>query len=71
MLLLIGLFTHPVAILLAGEMAVGYFIVHAPLGFFPSVNGGDAAILFCSIFLGAKLRHLFGQSTPRTRRNWS
>jgi hypothetical protein len=36
-----------------GEMAVGYFIVHAPLGFFPSVNGGDAAILFCSIFLGA------------------
>jgi putative oxidoreductase len=50
-LLLIGLFTRPVAFLLAGEMAVGYFTVHAPLGFYPALNAGDAAILFCFIFL--------------------
>jgi putative oxidoreductase len=50
-LLLIGLFTRPVAFLLAGEMAVGYFMVHAPLGFCPAINAGDAAILFCFIFL--------------------
>jgi putative oxidoreductase len=36
---------------LAGEMAVGYFIVHAPLGFFPAMNAGEPAILFCFIFL--------------------
>jgi putative oxidoreductase len=51
MLLLIGLFTRPVAFLLAGEMAVGYFMVHAPDAFFPAINGGDAAILFCFVFL--------------------
>jgi putative oxidoreductase len=50
-LLLIGLFTRPVAFLLAGEMAVGYFTVHAPLGFFPAINAGEAAILFCFVFL--------------------
>ncbi len=50
-LLALGLFTRPVAFLLAGEMAIGYFMVHAPLGFFPALNAGDAAILFCFIFL--------------------
>jgi putative oxidoreductase len=50
-LLLIGLFTRPVAFLMAGEMAVGYFTVHAPQDFFPAINGGDAAILFCFVFL--------------------
>ena len=50
-LLLIGLFTRPVAFLMAGEMAVGYFTVHAPASFYPAVNGGDAAILFCFVFL--------------------
>jgi putative oxidoreductase len=50
-LLLIGLFTRPVAFLLAGEMAVGYFMVHAPASFYPAINGGDAAILFCFMFL--------------------
>jgi putative oxidoreductase len=50
-LLLIGLFTRPVAFLLAGEMAVGYFMVHAPANFYPAINGGDAAILFCFVFL--------------------
>jgi putative oxidoreductase len=50
-LLLMGLFTRPVAFVLAGEMAVGYFLVHAPLGFYPAINAGEPAILFCFIFL--------------------
>jgi putative oxidoreductase len=51
LLMLVGLFTRPVAFLLAGEMAFAYFIVHAPKSFFPALNGGDAAILFCFVFL--------------------
>ena len=50
-LLLLGLFTRPVAFLLAGEMAFAYFISHAPRNFFPALNGGDAAILYCFVFL--------------------
>lgn len=50
-LLLIGLFTRPVALLLAGEMAIGYIMIHAPQSPFPVVNHGDAAILFCFVFL--------------------
>ena len=50
-LVLLGLFTRATAFVLAGEMAVGYFIVHAPLGFFPAMNAGEPAILFCFIFL--------------------
>jgi len=50
-LLVIGLFTRPVAFLLSGEMAVAYFYAHAPKAFFPVLNGGDAAILFCFVFL--------------------
>jgi putative oxidoreductase len=46
-LLMIGLFTRPVAFILSGEMAFAYFIGHYPKGFFPVVNGGTAAILFC------------------------
>jgi putative oxidoreductase len=46
-LLLLGLFTRPVAFILAGEMAFAYFIGHAPKGFFPLINGGTLAILFC------------------------
>lgn len=49
--ILIGLFTRPVAFVLAGEMAVAYWLVHAPKAFYPALNGGDAAILFCFIFL--------------------
>ena len=49
--LLIGLFTRPVAFILAGEMAVAYWMAHAPRSTFPAVNGGDAAILFCFVFL--------------------
>jgi putative oxidoreductase len=50
-LLLIGLFTRPVAFILSGEMAAAYFMAHAPRGFFPANNGGEAAILFCFVFL--------------------
>ncbi|WP_373414115.1 DoxX family protein [Ensifer aridi] len=51
LLILVGLFTRPVAFLLAGEMAVAYWMVHAPQNFFPALNGGDAAILYCFVFL--------------------
>src|SRR4051812_45605118 len=50
-LMLVGLFTRPVAFVLSGEMAVAYFLSHAPRGFFPVLNGGDAAILYCFVFL--------------------
>jgi putative oxidoreductase len=50
-LIVIGLFTRPVAFLLAGEMAVAYFTVHLPQGIFPALNKGEAAVLFCFIFL--------------------
>jgi len=36
---------------MSGQMAVGYFMAHAPRNFFPLLNGGDAAILYCFIFL--------------------
>jgi uncharacterized membrane protein YphA (DoxX/SURF4 family) len=50
-LLALGLFTRPVALIMSGEMAFAYFISHAPAGFFPILNRGDAAILYCFIFL--------------------
>jgi putative oxidoreductase len=50
-LILIGLFTRPVAFILAGDMAVAYFYAHAPRGFFPTLNGGQLAILFSFVFL--------------------
>ncbi|HBT67269.1 MAG TPA: DoxX family protein, partial [Agrobacterium sp.] len=43
-LVLIGLFTRPVAFILSGQMAVAYFMAHAPSSFFPALNGGDAAM---------------------------
>ncbi len=51
LLVLVGLFTRPVAFILAGEMAVAYFMAHAPRGFFPAANGGEGAILYCFVFL--------------------
>jgi putative oxidoreductase len=51
LLLVIGLWTRPVAFILAGDMAVAYFMAHAPKNFFPLLNGGDAAVLYCFIFL--------------------
>ena len=50
-LILVGLFTRPVAFVLCGEMAAAYVIGHAPKSVFPVLNGGDAAILFCFVFL--------------------
>lgn len=50
-LLLLGLFTRPVAFLLSGEMAFAYFMGHAPQGFWPVLNQGSPAILFCFIWL--------------------
>jgi putative oxidoreductase len=50
-LLLVGLFSRIAAFILSGEMAFAYFIGHAPKSFFPLVNGGESAVLFCFIFL--------------------
>src|SRR3954447_12828296 len=49
--LVLGLFTRPVAFILAGEMAVAYWTAHAARSFFPAVNGGDSAVLYCFVFL--------------------
>jgi putative oxidoreductase len=53
LLMLLGLFTRPVAFILSGEMAVAYFVAHAPQGnfFMPALNGGEEAVLYCFIFL--------------------
>jgi putative oxidoreductase len=50
-LLLLGLFTRPVAFLLSGEMAVAYFQFHAPSSFWPTVNNGVPAVLYCFVWL--------------------
>jgi putative oxidoreductase len=51
LLVLVGLFTRPVAFVLAGEMAAAYFISHVPRGFWPLVNRGEPAVLFCFTWL--------------------
>jgi putative oxidoreductase len=51
LLIALGLFTRTVAFILAGNMAVAYFMVHAPRGFFPLLNGGELAIVYCFVFL--------------------
>ena len=50
-LITLGLFTRPAAFLASGTMAVAYWMAHAPQNFFPVNNGGDAAILYCFVFL--------------------
>jgi putative oxidoreductase len=50
-LVLIGLFTRPVAFILSGEMAFAYFMAHAPQGFWPVLNQGESAVLYCFVFL--------------------
>lgn len=50
-LLILGLFTRPVAFILSGQMAFAYWLSHGSRGFFPVINGGDAAILYCFLFL--------------------
>ena len=62
--ILIGLFTRPVAFLLSGQMAVAYWMAHAPSSPYPAVNGGDAAILFCFLFL-----YLVAAGGPRATRS--
>jgi putative oxidoreductase len=51
LLIVLGLFTRPIAFLLAGEMAVAYFRSHAARSFWPALNGGEPAVLFCFVFL--------------------
>ena len=51
LLLLLGLFTRLVAFLLSGQMAVAYFMSHAPQGFWPVLNRGELAVLYCFLFL--------------------
>jgi putative oxidoreductase len=50
-LILLGLFSRCAAFIASGEMAIAYFAAHLPRSFFPTQNGGDAAILFCFLFL--------------------
>ena len=50
-LVALGLFTRVAALMMSGEMAIGYFMSHAPRNFFPLLNQGDAAVLYCFIFL--------------------
>jgi putative oxidoreductase len=50
-LFVLGLFNRPLAFFLCGDMAVAYFMYHAPRGFYPLLNGGEQAVLFCFIFL--------------------
>ena len=51
LLLVLGLFTRPVAFVLAGEMAAAYFMAHAPHGFWPILNHGEVPVLCCFVFL--------------------
>jgi putative oxidoreductase len=65
-LLVLGLFTRPVAFILSGQMAVAYWYAHAPRSFFPVNNEGDAAILYCFVFL-----YLFAAGAgPWSLDNW-
>ena len=50
-LIVLGLFTRPVAFVLAGFMAVAYFMAHFPMSFFPALNFGEPALLYCFVFL--------------------
>lgn len=51
LLIVLGLFTRPVAFILSGFMAFGYFIAHFPVSFFPALSGGEPALLYCFVFL--------------------
>jgi putative oxidoreductase len=50
-LLVLGLFTRPAAFILSGEMAVAYFMAHAPRAFYPLINQGELAVIYCFVFL--------------------
>jgi putative oxidoreductase len=51
LLFLVGAYTRIVALILSGEMAFAYFMAHAPRSFYPVVNGGELAVIYCFIFL--------------------
>jgi putative oxidoreductase len=67
-LLLVGLFTRIVAFIMSGEMAFAYFMAHAPRGFFPILNGGVLAVLFCFLFLYFAVAGGGAWSLDQTRR---
>lgn len=50
-LVTLGLFTRAAAFIMSGQMAVGYFIFHAPQGFYPYLNHGELAVMYCFVFL--------------------
>jgi putative oxidoreductase len=68
-LLVIGLFTRPVAFVLSGLMAVAYFYAHAGRAFFPLLNGGELAVLYCFVFLYLAAAGGGAWSADRTVRN--
>ena len=68
MLIALGLFTRPAAFILSGEMAVAYFMVHAPRGFFPILNGGEGAVFYCFAFLYLAVAGGGAWSVDRLRR---
>jgi putative oxidoreductase len=51
LLVLVGFYTRAAAFIMSGEMAVAYFTAHLPHGFFPILNEGESAVLFCFVFL--------------------
>jgi putative oxidoreductase len=67
-LLLLGIFTRPVAFILSGEMAFAYFIAHAQKSFFPILNQGELAVLYCFVllYLAAAGGGAWSLTNPRT-----
>jgi putative oxidoreductase len=72
-MIILGLFTRPVAFILAGDMAVAYFYAHAPRGFFPIATGGNAgelAIMYCFVFLYLMVAGAGAWSVDAQREPW-
>jgi len=72
-MIILGVFTRPVAFILAGDMAVAYFYAHAPRGFFPismGGNGGELAIMYCFVFLYLMVAGAGAWSVDATREPW-
>src|SRR6266704_2265435 len=70
LLMLLGLFTQPIAFILAGEMAAAYFISHAPRGFWPLLNRGEPPVLFCFTWLYFAAAGAGPWSLDALRRRW-
>jgi putative oxidoreductase len=69
LLLGVGLFTRIAAFVMSGEMAFAYFMSHAPRGFFPILNGGELAVLYCFVFLYFAVAGGGAWSIDQLRRN--